>query len=62
LHTIVLARLRDDPQTRAYTARRVAEGKTPREIRRCLKRFIARQLFKLLEHCEQPGVEVLRAA
>jgi len=62
LHTIVLARLRDDPQTRAYAARRVAEGKTPREIRRCLKRFIARQLFKLLEHCEQPGVEVLRAA
>jgi transposase len=62
LHTIVLARLRDDPQTRADAARRVAEGKTPREIRRCLKRFIARQLFKLLEHCEQPGVEVLRAA
>lgn len=62
LHTIVLARLRDDPQTRAYAARRVAEGKTPREVRRCLKRFIARQLFKLLEHCEQPGVEVLRAA
>jgi hypothetical protein len=31
-------------------------------VRRCLKRFIARQLFKLLEHCEQPGVEVLRAA
>jgi hypothetical protein len=62
LHTIVLARLRDDPRTRAYAARRVAEGKTPREVRRCLKRFIARQPFKLLEHCEQPGVEVIRAA
>jgi transposase len=61
LHTIVLARLRDDPQTRAYATRRVAEGKSPREIRRCLKRFIARQLFKLLEHCDQPGVELLRA-
>jgi Transposase IS116/IS110/IS902 family len=36
LHTIVLARLRDDPQTRAYAARRATEGKSPREIRRCL--------------------------
>jgi transposase len=35
LHTIVLARLRDDAQTRAYAARRRAEGKSPRDIRRC---------------------------
>lgn len=35
LHTIVLARLRDDPETRAYAARRRAEGKTVRDIRRC---------------------------
>jgi transposase len=49
LHTIVLVRLRDDAQTRAYAARRTAEGKSPREIRRCLKRTVARQLFKLLE-------------
>jgi transposase len=62
LHTIVLARLRDDSDTRAYVARRAAEGKTPREIRRCLKRFTARQLFKLLERYDQPSVEVLRAA
>jgi hypothetical protein len=27
----------------------LAEGKTPREIRRCLKRYVARELFKLLE-------------
>jgi transposase len=62
LHTIVVARLRDDPHTRAYAARRAAQGKSPREIRRCLKRFIARQLFKLLESCDQPGAEILRAA
>jgi transposase len=62
LHTIVIARLRDDPDTRAYAARRTAQGKTPREIRRCLKRFTARQLFKLLERYDQPGIEVLRAA
>jgi transposase len=37
-----------DP-TKAYTARRTTQGKTPREIRRCLKRMIARQLFRLLE-------------
>jgi transposase len=62
LHTIVVARLRDDPQTRAYADRRRAEGKSAREIRRCLKRAIARQLFKLLERCHRPGVEVLAAA
>jgi len=37
LHTIVLTRLRDDADTRAYAARRAAEGKTPHEIRRCLQ-------------------------
>jgi hypothetical protein len=36
------------PRTRAYVARRTAEGKTPREIRRCLKRYIARELYRTL--------------
>lgn len=49
LHTIVLSRLAHDPDTRAYAARRAAEGKTPREIRRCLKRYLARQLYRRLE-------------
>ena len=53
LHTIVLARLKYHPPTKAYAARRLAEGKTPREIRRCLKRYIARELFKLLERSRQ---------
>jgi hypothetical protein len=35
--------------TRDYTARRTAEGKTSREIKRCLKRYIARDLYRLLE-------------
>src|SRR6266540_1418541 len=43
LHTVVVARLRDDPGTRAYAARRTAEGKSARDIRRCLKRAVARQ-------------------
>jgi transposase len=62
LHTIALVRLRDDPDTRAYARRRIAEGKSPRDIKRCLKRIIARQLFRLLERYDQPGVEVLAAA
>lgn len=49
LHTIVLTRLQHDAATRAYAARRTAEGKTPREIKRCLKRYVARNLFRLLE-------------
>jgi transposase len=61
LHTIVLARLREDPATRAYAARRRAEGKSARDIRRCLKRAVARQLFKLLEGHDRAVVEILHA-
>jgi transposase len=49
LHLIALTRLRYDPATRAYAQRRRAEGKTNREIRRCLVRYVARQLYRLLE-------------
>jgi transposase len=62
LHTIVLVRLRDDPDTRAYLARRTAEGKSRRDVKRCLRRVVARQLFRLLERYDQPGVEILRTA
>jgi transposase len=62
LHTIVLARLRDDPRTRAYAARRRGEGKSTRDIRRCLKRAVARQLFKLLERYDRSAVEVINVA
>jgi transposase len=62
LHTILLVRLRIDPDTRAYLARRTAEGKSRRDAKRCLRRVIARQLFRLLERYSQPGVEVVRAA
>lgn len=49
LHVIALSRLRYDPATRTYAERRRTEGKTDREIRRCLKRYIARQLYRHLE-------------
>jgi transposase len=48
LHTVVMARCRCDQATRDYIARRTAQGKTRPEIRRCLKRYLARQLFRFL--------------
>jgi transposase len=60
LHTIVLVRLRTDPEPRAYMARRTAEGKSRRDAKRCLRRVIARQLFRLLERYDRPGVEIHR--
>jgi transposase len=49
LHTIVLSRLMHDQPTKQYAARRATEGKTPREIKRCLKRAVARKVYRLLE-------------
>ena len=50
LNTVVLTRMRTDPATRDYVARRTAEGKTSREIKRCLTRYVARDLYRLLEN------------
>jgi transposase len=50
LHTIVLGRRQHHQATIAYLERRQAEGKTSREAVRCLKRYLARRLFRLLEH------------
>jgi transposase len=55
LYTVVLTRLRTDPATRAYATRRRAQGKTNREIKRCLVRYVARQLYRLLE--TQPALD-----
>ncbi|WP_431278261.1 IS110 family transposase [Leifsonia poae] len=48
LDVIARVRLSCDPATRDYLARRLAEGKSKREVRRSLKRYIARQLFRQL--------------
>ena len=37
-----------DPRTRAYVARRTAEGKSTKEIQRCLKQYIVRELYPLI--------------
>jgi transposase len=49
LDTVVLTRLRTDPATRAYALRRRAQGKTNREVKRCLVRDVARQPYRLLK-------------
>ena len=48
LWRIAMVRLRSDPRTQAYAARRRSEGKTSRETIRCLKRYIAREIHHLL--------------
>ncbi len=48
LHDIATTRMRCDPRTRDYVTRRTAQGLSTREIRRCLKRYIARELYRTL--------------
>jgi transposase len=48
LHDILLTRWRSCQRTHAYITRRRAEDKTNPEIRRCLKRYIARELYRSL--------------
>jgi transposase len=49
LHTIAISRRRHDPESRAYYDHLIASKKTHREALRCLKRALARRLYKLLE-------------
>ena len=59
IHIIALSRARTDPETRAYLDRKHAEGKTRLEAIRCLKRHLARRIWRLLYTCEPtraPGV------
>lgn len=55
LYVVALNRMRRDPRTRAYVAKRTAEGKSKREIMRCLKRYIAREIYRVLI-VTQPGL------
>ena len=48
LYRVVLCRLRWDPATRAYVERRTAEGKSKKEIIRCLKGYVAREIYTIL--------------
>jgi transposase len=48
LYTIALVRMRHDQRTRDYVARRTAEGMSTKDIMRCLKRFVAREIYRHL--------------
>jgi transposase len=48
LHMVCVVRMGSDRRTRSYVARRTAEGKTKSEIMRCLKRYIAREVYRVL--------------
>jgi transposase len=53
LYRIVLVRLQYDPKTQAYMKRRTREGMTKAEIIRCLKRYVAREVFGILRELER---------
>jgi len=50
---VIVSRRKHHQPTIAYIERRLSEGKSPREAVRCLKRYLARQLFRLLEAMPQ---------
>ncbi len=54
LHTIANSRMRHDKRTRDYVARRTEQGLSKRRIRRCLKRYIAREIYR---HLTTQGVD-----
>ncbi len=56
LWRIVLVRRECDPATKAYVARRTSEGKTEREAVRCLKRYVAREIYRLIVDPQQVPV------
>ena len=50
LYRIVLTRMSSDLRTKAYVARRRDDGRNTAEIMRCLKRYVARETFKHIQH------------
>ena len=64
LHSIAKTRMERDPHTQAYVERRTKQGLSKRRIRRCLKRYIARQLFRTLAdtHPDQINAQVMPSA
>jgi len=48
LHTVAIVRMSHDPTTKSYVARRISEGKTKRETIRCLKRYLIRDIYRIL--------------
>ncbi|MCA1695877.1 MAG: transposase [Actinobacteria bacterium] len=61
IHVIANTRMRSDRATRDYVARRRAQGKSDREIRRCLKRYVTRQLFRAMTAAMTPATTSTRS-
>ena len=55
LYRVTLSRMRWDPRPRAYVERRTKEGLSKKDIIRCLKRMIARELYYVLRPTEAPN-------
>ena len=51
---ICMVRMGRDRRTKEYLARRTAEGKSRREIVRCLKRYVAREVYRVLVPAASP--------
>lgn len=49
LHRIVVVRLRYDPRTQEYMQRRTEEGMSKSEVIRCLKRYVAREVYSVIQ-------------
>lgn len=54
LHTVAITRLRCHPESMAYEVRRIAQGKTHRDVRRSLKRSLARRLYRRMQAATKP--------
>lgn len=61
LHTIVLVRIKYDQRTQEYVARRTAQGMAKKDIVRCLKRFVAREIYRHLPHVTHTTTPLLQA-
>lgn len=48
LHTVAMVRMAHDEETKTYTDKRTQEGRSTREIRRCIKRYLARKVYRIL--------------
>jgi transposase len=64
VHHVALVRMMSDTRTKTYVARRRGEGKSTKEIMRCLKRYIAREIYNQILHPQPapaPDAGALRA-
>ena len=47
---VAITRMTHDPETKAYVEKRRAQGRTTKEIRRTLKRYLARKVYRILNN------------